>query len=328
MELGKIPGNKLQQLILDKIGYKRDEVLLHAGLGEDSAVIDLKGDLLVISSDPITGASKNAGYLAVHVACNDLAAAGAEPLGLQVVLLLPSHTTDNELETIMEEIVETASSIGAEILGGHTEILSIVTRPIISVTAIGKVKKESFISSAGAIPGDDLVVTKGLGIEGTYILANDFEDKLLSKGVSKEIIISALTYGQKLSVIKEGLIAAEMGAHAMHDITEGGLYGALDEICLVSSTGFEIYEDKYPVNMETEVICKALQIDPAGLISSGSMLIITPDGEKLVEKLLDEGIFSAQIGKVKDKGKFVVNSQGEREEFSWSNKDELWRLME
>jgi len=328
MELGKIPGSKLQQLILNKIGYRRKEVLVHAGLGEDSAVVDLEGDLLVISSDPITGASKNAGYLAVHVACNDLAATGAEPLGLQVVLLLPSSTTDNGLETIMEEVVETARSINVEVLGGHTEILSIVTRPIISVTAIGRVKKESYISSSGARPGDDLIVTKGLGIEGTYILANDYEDELLSKGVSRDIIKIARTYGEKLSVIKEGLTGAETGAHAMHDITEGGLYGALDEMCTASGTGFEVYQEKYPVTRETEVICQALKIDPAGLISSGSMLIASSRGGELVEKLQGEGIFSAIIGKVIDEGRFIINSWGEREEFTWSNKDELWRLME
>src|SRR5690554_1881959 len=318
MKLGKIPGHCLQQLVLDKIGFKRKEVLVHAGLGEDSAVVDLGGELLVISSDPITGASKNAGYLAVHIACNDLAATGAEPLGLQTILLLPSYMTENDLERLMEEIVKTASSIGVEVLGGHTEILSIVSKPLIAVTAIGKVEKEKYDSSSGAEPGDEVIVTKGLGIEGTYILATEFEEDLLKAGISQDIIVSARKYGDRLSVINEGIIAAGLGVHAMHDITEGGFYGAVEEISLASGSGFEIYREKFPVNSETELICSALGIDPAGLISSGSMLIVAPDGKRVVDILKEKGIFSAVVGRMLKEGKYLIEADGKRNSFSWS----------
>ncbi|QTL99439.1 AIR synthase [Iocasia frigidifontis] len=327
MQIGKIPGDKLKEIVLNKINYKRDDVLLHAGIGEDTAVIDPANDLIVISSDPITGASKNAGYLAVHVSCNDIASAGAKPLGIQVVLLLPAEITDQEIAGLMEEINDTARKIEVEVLGGHTEILSAVNKPIIVVTAVGKAVRGKFVSSAGAEPGDDIIITKGIGIEGTYILANDYYDELSKKGVKPELLKRACSYGNKLSVIKEGIIAARMGANAMHDITEGGLYGALEELSQATGLGFELYEDKLLLTEETAVICKMMEIEPTALISSGSMLITIENGEELIKELADNGIEAAVIGKVTSGGNYVYK-KGSKEIFNWSGKDELWRVME
>ncbi|MFP4015979.1 MAG: AIR synthase family protein [Halanaerobiales bacterium] len=327
MKIGKMPAAKLEEIVLNKIGYKRDDVLVHAGIGEDCSVVDLNDQLLVISSDPITGASKNAGYLAVHVACNDIAAAGAEPIGIQVILLLPEEIDEVEIANLMNEITETAASINVEVLGGHTEILSAVSKPIICVTAVGKVEKDKVCSSADAMPGDDIVVTKGVGIEGTYILANDYSDLLKENGVSVDIIENALTYKNKLSVINESRIAVRHGANAMHDITEGGLYGALEEVSQAAEVGFDLYMDNLPISEETEVISGAMKIDPAGLISSGSMLITVPESEDLLKELKCQGIKAAKIGIVTEKEKNIIIS-GEKKAFVWSNKDELWRLME
>lgn len=327
MQIGKIPGDKLKEIVLNKINYKRDDVLLHAGIGEDTAVIDPANDLIVISSDPITGASKNAGYLAVHVSCNDIASAGAKPLGIQVVLLLPAEITDQEIAGLMEEINDTARKIEVEVLGGHTEILSAVNKPIIVVTAVGKAVRGKFVSSAGAEPGDDIIITKGIGIEGTYILANDYYDELSKMGVKPELLKRACSYGDKLSVINEGIIAARMGANAMHDITEGGLYGALEELSQATGLGFELYEDKLLLTEETAVICKMMEIEPTALISSGSMLITIENGEELIKELADNGIEAAVIGKVTPGGNYVYK-KGSKEIFNWSGKDELWRVME
>lgn len=327
MEIGKIPIDKLKEIVLNKIGFRRDDVLVHAGIGEDSAVVDLANDLLVVSSDPITGAEQNAGKLAVYVACNDLAAMGASPVGIQIVLLLPAQVTETFIVSLMQEIDQTACSINVEILGGHTEILSHVTKPIIVVTAIGRVSREQLVCSANACAGDDLVLTKGLGIEGTYILAGDYRELLLDKGVEPGIIATAREYDRKLSVVEEGLLAAKLGANAMHDVTEGGLYGALTELAIASGKGFELFNDDLPISLETEVICAALELDPAGLISSGSMLIAIPESRDLINRLGEAGIPAARIGRVIEQGRFVLTN-GQKKGFKWGEKDELWSLME
>ena len=327
MEIGKIQANELEEKILDKIKYHHRDVLLHAGIGEDSAVVDFGEEVLVISSDPITGATDNAGYIAVHITCNDLAAAGAKPVGLQVVLLLPDSIKDNQISNLMQEIHDTAAEIDVEILGGHTEIVSTVSQPIIVTTGIGKAKKESYLPTGGARVGDDLVVTKGLGIEGIYILANDYQKYLLAQGISFDLIKSAQQFGSKLSVLPEGEIAVETGAHALHDITEGGLYGALEEMSKASNKGFEISLETLELSPEIKVITEVLGLDPAGLLSSGSMLIATPKGEKLVKKLDNNGIKAWQIGNVRDKEKYIGDSKGNLYDFNWSGEDELWKWM-
>ncbi len=329
MKIGKMAANDLKKTILDKIEYNRDDVLIHAGIGEDCSVVDFGDEVLVISSDPITGATANAGYLAVHVACNDLAATGAKPVGVQVVLLLPSNLAYDKAGKLMKEIHDTAAEIGAEVLGGHTEILSYLDCPVIITTAVGKADKNAYIPTGGARPGDDIILTKGAGIEGTYILANDYDKLLLTKGVLPAVIKKAQGFGSLISVLPEGMIAARMGAHSLHDVTEGGLYGALEEMAEAADAGFILYKDQIPVRDETRLITDVLDIDPGGLISSGSMLIATDHGEELLDELIQAGINAFIIGKIigKDEGKFFQNKYGEKKDFNWQGEDELWRIM-
>lgn len=329
MKIGKIAADSLEKNILDKINYKRDDVLVHAGLGEDSAVVDFGDQVLVISSDPITGAINEAGYLAVHVACNDLAATGARPIGIQVVLLLPVSSTEEKISNLMSEIEATAADLNVEILGGHTEILSSVSKPLITVTAVGKAARGEYVSTGGARNGDDLVLTKGPGIEGTYILANDFEDVLLARGVKASTLEAARGYKHKLSVLGESSIAVVNDVHAMHDVTEGGLYGALEEMATASGTGFELWLDMLEVTPETKEITDVLGMDPGGLLSSGSMLIAVKDGEYLVKKLVGEGIKAFTVGKIRSDGQYVRDKEKEElREFAWTGRDELWRWLE
>jgi hydrogenase maturation factor len=327
MKIGKIGSNRLKEIILDRVSHRSGEVLLPAGIGEDSAVVDFGDEVLVISSDPITGASRNAGYLAVNVACNDIAAAGARPIGIQVVMLLPETMSDTEIVRLIEEIDDSAADIGVEVMGGHTEVLSSVNEPLIVVTAIGKSTKDSYLSTRGAMAGDDLVITKGVGIEGIYILASDYQHILQEKGVPEEIINNALSYEKKISVIKEGLIAGEEGAHALHDITEGGLYGAVEEMSQAAGTGFELWVEEIEINNTTETICSKLGINPLGLISSGSLLISTSDGEELIDRLGDEGINAFKVGEVLENENYIVKN-GERRQFVWEGHDELWKFIE
>ncbi|HKL75436.1 MAG TPA: AIR synthase family protein [Halanaerobiales bacterium] len=328
MKAGKIGVKKLSNTILNQITHHRKDVLLGAQIGEDSAVVDFGENSLVISSDPITGAAQNAGYLAVNVACNDLASTGATPIGVEVVLLLPTGTTEEKTIKIMKEIDSSAQEIDVEVLGGHTEVLDLVTEPIIVVTAIGKVKKGRHIPTSKAKAGDDIILTKGAGIEGTYILANDFENKLIKKNINKEILDSAKKFKNKISVITEGEIAAELMANALHDITEGGLYGGVKEMALASNLGYKIYKDKVIVNKETAEITKLLELDPLGLISSGSMLIAASNGEEILRKLNEKGIKGSIIGKFTADKNYILYKKGKKVNIEKERKDELWRFLE
>lgn len=320
-------GKKLKKTILDKIDHFRSDVIVPAGPGEDSAVIDLGDFLLVVSSDPITGAEKNAGYLAVNVACNDIAAAGAEPFGIQVVLLLPPRLGEEKAEELMSEIVSTAKSIEIEVLGGHTEITDLVQKPIITVTALGKAKKEELTSSSDAEAGDILYISKGMGIEGSYILASDYQDHLLKNGVSREAIAKVSGYLELLSVIPESRIARQNGVKAMHDVTEGGVYGAIAEMAAASELGFIIEKDNFKLKSEVKELCSKLDLDPAALISSGAMLMAAPPEIDLKSVFAKTEIEIIRVGRLIEAG-IHLEEKGEKREFEVPEKDELWKFIE
>jgi hydrogenase maturation factor len=327
LEIGKLAGNKLKETILDKIDHFRSDVLVPAGPGEDSAVIDLGDYLLVVSSDPITGAEQNAGYLAVNVACNDIAAAGAEPFGIQVVLLLPPRLGEKRAEKIMEEIVKTAAAMNIEVLGGHTEITDLVQKPIITVTAMGRAKKEELTSSSAAEADDILYISKGMGIEGSYILASDYREHLIEKGVCSDTLAELADYLELLSVIPESRLARKNGVKAMHDITEGGVYGAVAEMAAASKLGFVIEKDNFRLIPEVEELCQKLDIDPAALISSGSMLMAAPPEIDLKNIFSENDIEIIRVGRMINEGSYLEEN-GVKKEFEVPEKDELWKFIE
>lgn len=324
MKAGKLSGELLERMVLSAIRFQRDDVLVHAGLGEDCAVIDFGEEVCLITSDPITGAVQGLGELAVHVACNDLAANGGTPVGVQVVLLVPEGTKAEYIRQVMEDIHATAAKLEVEVIGGHTEVTSRVRDCVVSITAIGRAPKGRYVTSHGAKPGDDLVLTKGVGIEATAILARDFGHLLPFEVAPEEI--AAFT-GQ-LSVVPEGLLAADCGVHAMHDVTEGGLLGAAREICLAAGVGAEIWEEQVFVPELTRRICRHLGLDPLALLSSGAMLMAAPKGAELVERLAEAGIAAFLVGKITaGSHPVLIRTGGERVPIKAHVEDELWRFF-
>lgn len=327
MEIGKVPNDILKSIILGKLISSRSEILVRPGIGEDCCVVDFGEYSCVMSSDPITGAANEIGRLAVHITCNDVAACGVEPLGLLATILAPPGTQVEELEQIMEQLTSTAASINVDIMGGHTEITTAVTRFVIICTAVGKALKGKAVTTKGARPGDRLVVTKGVGLEGTAIIAFDREDELIGN-IGAKLVNEAKSFMDSISVVKEGLIAAGFGVSAMHDVTEGGILGAVWELCEASDTGAEIYAEKIPVAASTRSICEFYGLDPFRLISSGCMLMAAPDGEGLVRLLEDNGIKAAVIGQVTSgAGKLLITGKG-KEHISPPEADELYKVIE
>lgn len=309
MEIGKIPENILKRSVFKQIHHRRQEVLVHPGVGEDCCAIAVDSDeALVFSTDPITGTDKGIGRLAVHINANDIASSGAEPIGILASIILPPDATENDLKQIMGDIEEACAELNIEIMGGHTEVSDIVKRTVINVTCVGKVKKDRFIPTGGLSVGDEIVMTKWAGIEGTSIIATKKAD-ILRKTLPEELIKTAASYKKYLSVVPEAAVAAS-AATAMHDVTEGGIFGALWEIGAASGVGITANLRKIPIKQETVEVCEVFDINPYMLISSGSMLIGCVHGNELVEKLAKKGISAAVIGRAtKGNDRVVVNGE-------------------
>lgn len=324
MKSGKLNWDDLKYIIDNHKGAIREEVKVRNGIGEDCAVIDFGEDNCVISTDPITGAEGNIGRLAVNINCNDMASTGAEPLGIMVTILAPEDTEINEIKSIMKEIHEESEKLNLEIIGGHTEVTSAVNRMVVSCTVIGKTSKGKHISTSGAKVGDDIIITKDLALEGTFILVNEHKEEL-KHILTKEEMEEALKYIEEISVLKEGTIAAKFQVNSMHDITEGGLLGAAWEVAVASSKGFLIYEDLLPISEVTNKVCKYFRIDPLKLISSGSMFITTENGEKLIEELKIKGINAKIIGKITETEGYLIYN-GKKTLVNPPERDELFKV--
>lgn len=324
MKSGKLNWEDLKSIINGNRGSQRDEVVIHSGIGEDCTVINFGEYDCVISTDPITGAGKNIGKLAVNINCNDIASSGVEAIGIMVTILAPEGTTLDEIKDLMKEIGEEAVKLNIEVIGGHTEVTSAVNRMIVSCTVIGKGKAGTAVATCGAKVGDDIVVTKYMALEGTSIIANDKEEEM-KNFLTEEEIVEAKSFTGMLSVMEEGKIAGTLGVNSMHDITEGGVLGALWEMAEASNVGFEVYEEEIPVKNITKKICNNFNIDPLKLISSGSMLITTPQGERLKEILLQKGINAVVIGKITE-GRGILVKDGLAQEVPPPERDELFNI--
>lgn len=327
MKIGKVPNNTLKKIILDKIKNNREEILIRPKIGEDCSAIDFGEYACVLSSDPITGAANEIGNLAVHISCNDIASSGVEPIGLMVTILAPPHATEAELEAVMHQLCETAASINVDIIGGHTEVTDSVNRFVLVTTAIGKSKKDKLVTSSGAKPGDHIILTKTVGIEGTAIIAHDKEQELVRE-LGIDLVEAGKKFIEDISVVKEGLIAGEFGVNSMHDITEGGVLGAVWEIAEASGVGCIIEKDKIPIAEVTKKICNHYNIDPLKLISSGSMAITCRNGYELVKELSRNNIKATVIGEIKDDlGKYMLQNK-ELVEIHEPETDELYKLTQ
>lgn len=327
MKIGKVPEQVLKRSVLQQIHNRRDEVLLGASVGEDCAAVMLAEDeMLVMSTDPITGTVQDIGQLAVQITMNDLASAGAQPIGVMLTVLLPECISEQKLRHMMQQAEATCARANMQIIGGHTEITKAVNQPIISVVGVGKAKKGKLISTGGARAGMDLVITKWIGIEGTSILAKEKEEQLLTR-FEPSFIDQAKTFDSLLSVLPEALIAVQYGAAAMHDVTEGGIFGALWEMAEASGVGLRIDLKKIPVRQETIEICEFFDINPYELISSGSMLIAADDGGQIVYELEKQGIHAVVVGKAVEGNDRIIYTSDEQRFLEPPKSDELYKVI-
>lgn len=327
MKIGKLPEQVLVRSVLRQIKHRREEVLSGPAVGRDCAALKLKdGEILVMSTDPITGTVKDMGSQAVHITANDLAVSGAEPLGIMLTLLLPDTVEEPQIRAMMQEVEATCEELGMEVLGGHTEITNVVRQPLISVTGVGKLCREQMPDLSRVRPGQDLVVTKWIGLEATAILAKEKEEELL-KEFSPEFVRTAREFDRYLSVVPDAKTAAAAGVCAMHDITEGGVFGALWEVAEGANVGLEADLKKIPIRQETVEICEIFNLNPYHIMSSGSVLAVTEDGTGLVRELERAGIPAAVVGRTTSGKDRIVRNGEDVQYLTRPQTDELYKVM-
>ncbi len=327
---GKLPYEFLQRLVFTKLGVPDERVIVGPSIGEDAAIVEFRDRVLVMATDPITAATKDIGWLSVHINANDIASCGVKPIWFLCTILLPEGSDESIVEGILSQVDQACKELKIALIGGHTEISAGLNRPIIIGFMIGEAPKDRYVRTGGAKPGDSIILTKAAGLEGTAVLASELEKDLIPY-LGRDVVERAKRMIHEISVVKDAMVLMDScEVHALHDPTEGGISSGLWEMAVASNVSIEIEASSIPIREETRRICSHLGLNPLNILSSGTLLAAVrgEDAKKAVEALKNEGICSAIIGSVK-KGKGVwMIRDSERMALNPPPRDEVYEVLE
>ena len=330
--IGKLPAKHLKELLAN-LPQRDERVLIGPQVGEDAAVIEIGDRCLVVATDPITFATDHFGSYAVHVNANDVAVMGARPRWFFVVLLMPEHgTTAALVDAIMADVRATCDVLGVTVCGGHTEVTTHLDRPILIGQMLGEVAKPRLVSKANLRVGDQVLLTQGVAIEGTAILARERSAELRGR-VADDVIERAwrFLFDPGISVVEAALTAAEAGTvSGMHDPTEGGLVTGLCELATASGKGLRVYGEHIRIFPETRAICEPFGIDPLRLIASGALLIATPssDAEAIMAAVKAKGVPVSSIAEVQPSSHgTTLYGNGREQKLVPADRDEIAKIF-
>ena len=223
---GKLPNSLLKQMLKD-LRVDDPRVLVGPGVGEDAAHISFGGVTLIAKADPVTFATDLIGWYAVNVNANDVAASGGTPRWFLATVLLPEGQDSAGAAAIFDQVREAADELGVEVIGGHTEVTIGLPRPIVCGTMLGETPASKAVSTSGARVGDSVVLTRGIAIEGTSILAREMPERLMAAGVGQDVIDRSANYlfDPGISVVAAARVAMESGGGDRHARPHRGRLG-------------------------------------------------------------------------------------------------------
>ena len=331
--IGKLPADLLSRL-LQRYTTSDPRLVVGPGIGEDAAIIDMGDRYLVAKTDPVTFAAEEIGWYAVHVNANDVACCGATLRWYLATLLLPEHGTTPELvESIFAQLAEACGQLGISLCGGHTEITHGLDRPIVVGQMLGEVEPDGYITTSGAKEGDSLILTKGIAVEGTALIAREKRDQLGTVMPAAELERCAnFIRDPGISVVPEARLAIQVGGvHALHDPTEGGVITGLWELAQAAGVGLLVDQERLPILPECDMLCRHFGLNPLGLIGSGSLLIAADQtsAAAIVGRLTSQGIAAVTIGQIvpADQGCRIRTTDGSLRPLPTFTRDEITRLF-
>lgn len=333
MKIGKVPENVLKRSVLRQIKTEREEVLSGAGVGEDCAIFAFSGEIHLMSciqeaAVTVKGDSREYGLTMEQLlqkCANNLAAGGAGIVSVMLAMLLPEETEESDIKALMSEAEAKCGELKVRIAGGQTRITDAVKAPVVTVTGYGIPFEGNIHNMGAARPGQDVVISKWIGLEGTAILAQRNREKLLARYPSY-FVEEAAGFDRWLSVIPEAATAIKSGVCAMHDVSEGGIFGALWELAECAGVGLTIDLKKLPLRQETVEVCECCNVNPYELLSGGSLLMTAEDGPGLTAALEARGIPAVIVGKVTDSNDRIILNEDEVRYMDRPKQDELYRL--
>lgn len=327
MKIGKIPEIVLKRSVLNLISNEDDRLLVGPSFGEDASVIEIPtGVNLVTAVASRFYLQEEEIYLCFMEAINKIAAQGGIPYGILVNIVLDDTVREIVIKKTMSLLSGYCKSFGVSIIGGETSVRKEVSSCLLSITCLGTVKEHQFVMTRGAKKGQNLVVTKWIALEGSYLIAHKKESQLLER-LPMSLIEEAKDYSAFLSILPEAASAVKSGVSAMHRLSEGGVFAALWELAESAGVGLKIDLKRLPIKQATVEICEYFDLNPYLLRSGGSLLLAADKGHDLVNKMQEQGIAACVIGEVTDGHDKIVTNGDEVRFLEKTNKDEYYKIV-
>ncbi|MDQ2873273.1 MAG: hydrogenase expression/formation protein HypE [Candidatus Eremiobacteraeota bacterium] len=242
----------------------------------DSALFDLQGTRVATTADayvvkPLRFNGGSIGELAINGTVNDLAVAGAHPVGLMATFILEAGLTNAVLRAEVEAMALAARRAGVAIFGGDTKVVEhgMADGMYISTFGIGRVDPRANLGPQRVRPGDAVLLSGPIGDHGITILLARGELELETDLASDTRPVTAFV-GALLDSAAEGL-------HWMRDPTRGGVATALNELARDASCGVILDEESIPLRNEVRGACEILGLDPLHIANEGQLIAIVAD---------------------------------------------------
>ncbi len=331
LPVGKLPPEILRKIIA-KAPISAPGLLMGPGIGLDCGIVDNGSNYLVLKTDPITFATEEIGWYAIQIIANDLATTGATPKWLMVTALFPENKTDEALiEAVTDQLFSACREMKITLVNAHTEITYGIDRPILMCSLVGEVAREKLITAWGAKPGNDVLITKGIPIEGTALLAREFAAELKPVLTPDELrTAQAYIHQPGIGVSADARIAISAGrVTAMHDPTEGGLASALWELSEACGYTVEVDLAAVPVSAISQKVCGFFGLNPLNTIASGALLMAVDAGDTqaILQALESSGIACSRIGRISNQKKIQVFDRATATNLYRPEQDEIARIF-
>ena len=343
MNSGKVPVNVLKRSVLRQLKNKRSEIANSAGLGADCAIFEpfSEGQLvtcvqegvveLCCENDLAEAEREDPSVMPMRrffqKCANNMATAGAEPVAAELVIFLPENVEEPELKALMSEAEGIAAELNIQIIGGQTRVSSAVRQPLATVTGYG-IRKTGAVQMdvRKKLAGQEIIITKWIGLEGTADLAARNQEELLTR-YPAYLVEEAAAFDRYYSILPEAATAVKSGGCTMHDISEGGVFAALWEMAEGAGVGLTIDMKKLPLRQETVEVCEFCNVNPYELRSGGSLIIASPEGTTVVEALAAEGIPAVIVGRFTDSNERLILNEDEVRYMDRPQRDEIYKSV-
>ncbi|MBI5631775.1 MAG: AIR synthase [Elusimicrobia bacterium] len=324
--IGKIPPEIFDAIIYPRLGARSKRILTGPRHGVDCGIVDLGGgQVMAVTCDPLFVVPQygweRAAWFAFHILASDIATSGLKPAYLAVDMNLPLTTSRADLEAFWSVFHRECVKYGVSIVTGHTAKYAGCQYPMIGgATMMAMGRRDSYVTTEMARPGDMIIITKGAAIEAAGLFAVTFP-RFIAERCGTDFACQAEKLFWQMSTVDDALAAAaiglrDRGVSAMHDATECGVWGGLYEIARASGVGLHIDQGAVPVSDAAAKICELFRIDPYASISEGTLLLTCREHHtgRLMKAFKRRGIPAAVIGEIlrPERGIKILSGRRER----------------